>query len=334
ICRNQLHSRAFVYLNMPQILLDTLKGNKRDIYKYGAFDTESFDALYRSFFQNLRSYIRALAEAFAPFESIHHQIKLEPIQSAFTADCMARGLDICQGGARYQHKTLSLVGFGTLVDSLLALEEAYREGRLSELMAALEADFQGYEVLRAKLQNSKNRFGHSQSADAYAKKLAEDLSKVSRGIYNGQGIEWHTSLFTYYFFHTWRNTPATPDGRRQGEDLSRQMNMARLPELTTAAESLAAITEAEFDDVGMLDIAIPFGEGDRYLTVMADYIKTCIDLKIPVLQPNVVDKKLLVEERDHKGTHPDLVVRICGYSALFGVLSRDMQDEVINRTEY
>ena len=156
---------------------------------------------------------------------------------------------------------------------------------------------------------------------------------MSRGIYNGQGIEWHTSLFTYYFFHTWRNTPATPDGRRQGEDLSRQMNMARLPELTTAAESLAAITEAEFDDVGMLDIAIPFGEGDRYLAVMADYIKTCIDLKIPVLQPNVVDKKLLVEERDHKGTHPDLVVRICGYSALFGVLSRDMQDEVINRTE-
>ncbi|MBR5867989.1 MAG: hypothetical protein IKZ21_00980, partial [Clostridia bacterium] len=93
-------------------------------------------------------------------------------------------------------------------------------------------------------------------------------------------------------------------------------------------------TGAEFDDVGMLDIAIPLGEGDHYLEIMADYIKTCIDLKIPVLQPNVVDKKLLIEERDHKGTHPDLVVRICGYSALFGVLSRDMQDEVINRTEY
>lgn len=42
----------------------------------------------------------------------------------------------------------------------------------------------------------------------------------------------------------------------------------------------------------------------------------------------------MVAERDRKGTHPDLVVGIWGYSALFGVLSRDMQDEGINRTEY
>ncbi|MBR5868797.1 MAG: pyruvate formate lyase family protein, partial [Clostridia bacterium] len=224
ICRNQLHSRAFIYLNMPLVLLDTLQGNRRDIYREGAFDKGDFETLYRSFLQNLRNYAITLTGALAPYEAMHDKIKLEPIQSAFTADCMARGLDICQGGARYQHKTLSLVGFGTLVDSLLALRDAYREGTLPELMLALENDFVGYEVLQAKIRNGKNRFGHCAPADDFAEKVAEDLSVLSRGIYNGQGIEWHTSLFTYYFFHTWRETPATPDGRRKGEDLSRQMN--------------------------------------------------------------------------------------------------------------
>ena len=38
------------------------------------------------------------------------------------------------------------------------------------------------------------------------------------------------------------------------------------------------------------------------------------------------------EERNQKGTHPDLVVRVCGYSAMFAQLSREMQDELIART--
>ena len=64
---------------------------------------------------------------------------------------------------------------------------------------------------------------------------------------------------------------------------------------------------------------------------MTDYVLTCLKLKLPVLQSNTINPALLTEERDHKGTHPDLVVRVCGYSALFTELSRDMQDEIIER---
>ena len=342
ICRNQVHSRAFIYLNMAQILLHTIAIGRdpsamnedlQYIYQYGAFDISDFDALYASFLANLRSYIRTLTDTLAPFEKIHDKIQLEPLQSAFTADCIARGMDICQGGARYNNKTLSLVGFGTLCDSLLSLRAAYGEDRENELFDAVAANFDGQESLRQRIRNSDNRFGHSAEADDFAEKLSVDLGKVSYGIRNGRGIEWHTSLFTYYMFHSWRNTPATPDGRLTGEDLSRQMNMASLPELTTAAASMSRLTRADYNDVGMFDIAIPMGEGEQYLATMTDYIRTCIDMKIPVLQLNVVDKKMLMEERDHKGTHPDLIVRICGYSALFTVLSKDMQNEVIRRAE-
>lgn len=65
--------------------------------------------------------------------------------------------------------------------------------------------------------------------------------------------------------------------------------------------------------------------------MLADYIMTCLKLKLPVLQFNVADRQTMIEERDKKGTHPELVVRVCGYSAIFGQLSRDMQDEIIER---
>lgn len=338
ICRNMLHSRAFIYINMAQILLDTLADpntfspDKRSVYRHGSFDKETFDGLYRSFLSNLRSVVLTITDTIRPYEKIHHTIQLEPLQSAFTADCISRGQDYCDGGARYNGKTLSFVGFGTLCDSLLSLRRAYAEGNVDALLHAVANNFEGEEALRQRIRNSDDRFGHSSDADDFAEKLSLDLADVPKGIVNGRGIPWGTSLFTYYMFHSWRGTPATPDGRKAGEDLSRQMNMASLPELTTAATSMGRLTKADYHDVGMFDIAIPYGEGEQYLATMTDYIRTCLELKLPVLQLNVVDKKMLEEERDHKGTHPDLIVRICGYSALFTVLSKDVQNEVIHRS--
>lgn len=341
ICRNQVHSRAFVYLNMPKVLLDTLyyqENNLPDglhaIYRYGSFRKDSYETLKASFLSNLRSLIRVLAEEFAPFEKQHYSINPETMLSAFTEDCIASGRDMADGGARYNHKTLALVGFGTLCDSLLSLRRTYKAGTQNKLIAGILANFEGFELLRQSLLKSTDRFGHSRDADAFAKALAHDLAQVSRGIFNGQGIEWRTSLFTYYSFQSMGScTGATPDGRLSGETFSRQMNMASLPALTSAALSMSVLTEADFNDVGMFDFTLPFimTRSEQALEALASYIQTCLSLKIPVLQPNVADVQAMKEERAKKGTHPELLVRVCGYSAWFGQLSVQMQDEIIGR---
>lgn len=341
ICPNQLHSRAFVYLNMVQVLLDTMQYTKENlpeglykIYQYGSFEKRSFDDLFTSFLSNLRSYIKVIAAEFAPYESIHQQINPEPMLSAFNADCIGRGCDIADGGALYCHKTLSLVGFGTLCDSLLSLRRSYQSGTEHILFSAIASDFQEYETLRESLLSCEDRFGHSEDADTFAGYLAHALAKISHGITNAQGIEWHTSLFTYYMFSSFgKRTGATPDGRHGGAPLSRQMNMASLPVLTAAANSMSVLAEANFHDVGIFDIALPYtaSANENVRHALTSYLRVCIDLKLPVLQINIGDVQTLIEERQHKGTHPGLTVRVCGYSALFGELSTDMQDEIIAR---
>jgi len=343
ICRNQLHSRAFVYLNMIQVLLDTMQYDERNlpkklqkIYANGSFAKASYEEMQSSFLQNLRAYIQCIADAFKPFEKLHPHINPAPMLSAFTADCIRDGLDFSRGGARYNHKTLALVGFGTLCDSLLSLKRAYEAGNEKALFAATLSNFEGQEEMRRALLASDDCFGHSESADAFAKALANDLAQVSRGIVNAQGIEWRTSLFTYYKFKNFGQvTGATPDGRGKGESFSRQMNMAKIPDLTTAALSMAVLTKADFHDVGMFDFALPctVSNSEKAVQALADFIRTCMALKLPVLQPNVADVKTMQEERDKKGTHPDLVVRVCGYSALFGQLPEYMQDEIIARAK-
>lgn len=342
ICRNQIHSRAFAYMNLAQVLLDTLRYTPdtlpeelREVYRYGRFDKTDYAALHASFLANLRSLLQAVVECFRPFEALHHTICPEVMLSAFTADCIASGTDMADGGARYNHKTFSLAGFGTLCDSLLALRRAYASGTQNALLAALENDFADAEPLRRALQSHPERFGHDDGANAFAVQLADELAQVTRGLYNARGIEWRTSLFTNSSFQFFGElTGATPDGRHAHQPLSRQMNMARLPQPTTAALALAQLSNAAFNDVGIFDVALPFtvADSDSAHRALSDFIRTCMALKLPVLQTNVADLATMLEERQHPGTHPDLVVRVCGYSAPFAGLSPTTQDEIISRS--
>ena len=51
------------------------------------------------------------------------------------------------------------------------------------------------------------------------------------------------------------------------------------------------------------------------------------------IQFNIVDRKTLLEAKEHPELHRDLLVRVAGYSARFVDLDPDVQDEIIARTE-
>ena len=51
------------------------------------------------------------------------------------------------------------------------------------------------------------------------------------------------------------------------------------------------------------------------------------------VQYNVVSRDTLLDAQVHPEKHRDLVVRVAGYSAFFGVLSKVTQDDIIARTE-
>ena len=51
------------------------------------------------------------------------------------------------------------------------------------------------------------------------------------------------------------------------------------------------------------------------------------------VQFNVVSRSTLLDAQVHPENHRDLIVRVAGYSAFFNVLSRETQDDIIERTE-
>lgn len=51
------------------------------------------------------------------------------------------------------------------------------------------------------------------------------------------------------------------------------------------------------------------------------------------MQFNIVSKDTLVAAQEHPDEYADLLVRVAGYSAYFTQLSREVQQDIIDRTE-
>ena len=73
--------------------------------------------------------------------------------------------------------------------------------------------------------------------------------------------------------------------------------------------------------------------GDNGLQNFASLVRTYFDHKGMHVQFNVVDRQLLLDAQREPDKHRDLVVRVAGYSAQWVVLAREVQDDIISRTE-
>ena len=74
-------------------------------------------------------------------------------------------------------------------------------------------------------------------------------------------------------------------------------------------------------------------EGERGLNNMMVMLKTQCTLDIYHTQYNVINPEILLDAQEHPENHKDLLVRVAGYTAFFVELGKDIQDDIIQRTE-
>ena len=73
---------------------------------------------------------------------------------------------------------------------------------------------------------------------------------------------------------------------------------------------------------------------DSDLRAVRQVIETYLQRGGFEIQVNVVGRDVLLDAQAHPERHRDLLVRVAGYSDYFVHLNRNMQDEVLARTEH
>lgn len=324
---------ASPYINIVQILLDVLDR-----------EYPSFDALLSSFFGALDQQIEKAFIRENNARKIRAERSMNPLLSCFVNDCLARGTDIDQGGARYNWIMPSFVGVANLVDSLYALKEMVFEKKeicMKEFNAILADNFDGHEIFRLRLLNGIAKYGNdNDDIDQLVGMVIEHIvakCKQYRGMHqNGNVIP---SVFCWEMHERFgRETGATPDGRTAGFPLGDGSGPCQGRELNGPTASILSSTKWAHDKmIGGVAVNMKFSKkslGTESVNTMKNLIKTYLQRGGFELQINIVDKETLQKATKTPEAYQDLVVRIGGYSDYFVRLSNEMQQEVILRTEH
>jgi trans-4-hydroxy-L-proline dehydratase len=267
-----------------------------------------------------------------------------PLLSSTIEGCLESGLDITRGGARLNHGSVSARGIATIANSLAAIRWAVFEEKLvtlKELVHHLHNNFEGAEFLRQQLIQKAPKYGNADpKADDLALWVADLYSREARrhqrlmgGVYRTLLVASGTQLYEG------RDCWATADGRLARQPVSNGIspsNGSEMNGMTAAMRSVAATCFPNMSNgcgfnMNLNPLTIRSDEG---LDKFASLIEGFFDLGGRQVQFNPMSRETLKDAQKNPKNYPDLMVKVSGYSFRFIDLSRALQDDIINRTEF
>jgi trans-4-hydroxy-L-proline dehydratase len=212
---------------------------------------------------------------------------------------------------------------------------------MQELIEAIDSDFAGEGGERIKqmcLQAPK--FGNDIDEADY---MVRDVGRFSAGVIhseanpfgykygiNRNGLSWHYAASS--------GVGSLPNGRCKGEPFCdgsiSPMQGADTRGPTAVGKS---VLKADFTDVALAVLNMKFSssfvKSPESLDKVATYTDTLLRNGATHIQYNFLDKQMLLEAQKHPEQYKDLIVRVAGYSAYFVNLTREIQDDIIRRSE-
>jgi formate C-acetyltransferase len=307
------------------------------------YEYESFEELQAEYVRQVERYVQYEQTVFQLFEVAYRE-QFPVLSASVTIDgCMESGKDVTWGGAKYNAMGVMTMSVANTADSLMAIKKlCFDEKKVSlrEMYAALCATWVGYERIRQRINNDVPHYGNDVEevdalavwcSDVYADALAKYESPRHGRMAPG-------SLTLTANVRMGKTTCATPDGRYAGEPLAdaispRQGVVENGP--VSYVKSAAKLHHHKFSAGDQLNIRFDprSVQGDEGTEKLRKLIQSYFDLGGLQLQFNVVSTDVLRKAQADPIAYKDLIVRIAGFSTYFVHMSRDVQEDFINRAE-
>ncbi len=338
------------YFNLPKVLeltlnrgMDPRTGERVGIDAGDPLSWETFEDLMGAFRTQLLHLIEVKIRGNNTIERLWAQYLPTPFLSLLIDDCIRKGKDYHDGGARYNTSYIQGVGLGTITDALTALKCHVFEKKtfsMGELLAALSADFEGGEKLRLMLLERTPKYGNDDDyADDVMREVFEAYFQAVEGRPNTKGGTYQINLLpTTVHVYFGSVVQATPDGRKAGRPLSEGISPVQGMDRkgpTAVLRSAGKMDHARTGGTllnqkltpGLLETEIGM---DKWVHLVRSYFR----MDGHHIQFNVVDADTLRAAQENPDEHRDLIVRVAGYSDYFCDLGKTLQDEIIARTEH
>jgi trans-4-hydroxy-L-proline dehydratase len=338
------------YFNMPKILELTLNGgvDPRTGRKIGLEIGEparfgSSEELFAAYEKQLRHFIDIKVRGNNVVERLYATHMPAPFLSMVIDDCIARGKDYHDGGARYNTSYIQGVGLGSITDAMAAIKYNVFDKKtltMEALLEALKNNFENHERMRQMLLNRTPHYGND---DDYADSVMVDLFNVYfnaiDGRKNTKGGTYHVNLLpTTVHVYFGSVVGASADGRRACQPLSEGVSPVQGADRHGPTAVLKSVSKMDHVRTGGTLLNQKFTPqllaDDESLDKLVKLIRAYFRLGGHHVQFNVVDAATLRSAQQNPEQYRDLIVRVAGYSDYFCDLGKVLQDEIIARTEH
>lgn len=301
----------------------------------------SYEQFKEAVKEQLRYAIRAVVKGSHVIDNVCMD-RIVPALSLSFRDCIQNCKDYAWGGAKYNTGNgIIMIGVADLINSMASVKQlVYDTKRISmeNLVAALDADFEGYDVIK-KLCDDVPKYGND---NALTNEIAGEMFT-----FIADEIESYHSKFgtmTPGILPVSGNTPfglevgALPSGRHAWKPLADGVS----PNGGTDKEGPGAVLKSvshlphdRFVQGTLLNMKVEpdMLNSENGIRQMMALLKSMCSLGLFHVQFNVIDRETLLEAQKHPEQYRGLLIRVAGYTAYFTELGKDVQDEIIARTE-
>lgn len=304
---------------------------------------ESFEDFYFAFLRQWENLIEKSMRITNDAERFLAFVNPSSVYSATIETSLKNGRDGYGGGVKFNNSAMLNCGFASAVDSLMAVKEFVfdkKELSLSALAEVLESNWEGHELLRLKIRKSPHKYGNNDAVtDRYASAMASFFANKVNNAANSRGGFYKAILHSArQFIDQGTKTGALPDGRKAGEELSKNASPAPGTDrngVTALLQSATKLNPSEYHESFCVDVMLhPSAlEGDTGFAVFKGLLMTYLQKGGQSIQFNVFNSDTLREAQKSPEKYKNLQVRVCGWNTLWNNMSREEQDAYILRAE-
>ena len=307
-------------------------------------DFQTFDNFLEAYRAQMQFLIDQNCELNTMCGEAHAFIRPQPVLSSVTDGCIENAMDNTIGGAKYNTSGSFFAGIADVIDSMMVIKKlVFEEKAISfpDLKKAIDNDFHDDQKLYAMIKKKVPLFG---SGNEETVKMANILMNMTRNCFsqhrNFRRGKYHVGFWSVSWHSAFGTLSGTlPSGRLRGKSFT--------PGCTPQAHASKSILDNIRDVAGLnplyLDNNIAFNvkyvpnaKDSREKTVdnIFSYVKTYFNQGGMQLQLNMVDSTTLRDAMVHPEDYRNLLVRISGYNAHFVELTKELQIELIERSEF
>ncbi len=337
------------YFNLVKVLeitlnngIDPKTGKKIGIETGNPESFKTFEELLSAYEKQLNHFIDIKIKGNNIIEKLYAKYLPAPFMSVLIDDCISKGKDYNNGGARYNTSYIQGVGLGSITDSLSSIKHNVFEKKIlsmKELLKILKSNFAGSESMRQIFLSDTPKYGNDDDqADSLTKQVFEIYFNAVDNRPNTKGGKYRINLLpttSHVYFGS--VCGATPDGRFAEEPLSEGISPVQGADVNGPTAVIKSASKIDHLRTGGTLLNQKFTpqllEDESGIEKLTQLIRTYFRMDGHHIQFNVVDADTLRQAQKEPEKYRDLIVRVAGYSDYFVDLTVELQNEIIKRTE-